>query len=266
MPADFPTLRIVQPAIPQAYKSDRARSDENFEIVMELSKAPGKFDAIIWPESAYPWLVKNDTNFDLSAPLIFGGIRKENGKYYNSMFIHQNGRISAVYDKRHLVPFGEYSPLGKLVPVPGEFGFGNPKQGNMEIGKIIFSPSICYEIIFPNAFGADNSDMVINITNDGWFGKSIGPHQHLMMARLRAMESGLPVVRANYSGVSAIINPLGEVLNKLDLMERGIMDVKIPNKTSVGFFAQNQGILVILILSLAAALRLTNRRGSRKKG
>ncbi|MCL2629177.1 MAG: apolipoprotein N-acyltransferase [Alphaproteobacteria bacterium] len=258
-----PTVRIVQPAIPQAYKSDRRQAQNNFEIVMELSNRPGEFDFIVWPESAYPYLVTPDFSIDLPAPLVFGGLRREAGIFFNSMFVFQGGEITQLYDKRHLVPFGEFSPFGKLVPVPGEFGFGRRDQGAMKIAGVKFAPSICYEIIFPDTAGAASAQFIINITNDGWFGDSIGPHQHLMMARLRAIESGLPVIRASYSGISAIIDPLGRVTHKLDLGVRGIIDTKIPFKMATGVPTPNRAIINILIIALA--LRLIRIRARPKK-
>ncbi|MDR0319159.1 MAG: apolipoprotein N-acyltransferase [Rickettsiales bacterium] len=260
-------VRIVQPAIPQKYKSYRANMmEENLRIVLALSDLPGEFDFIVWPESAYPYLVNEfgRMNFSFAKPLVFGGLRRGSEGYYNSMFVMENGEITAHYDKRHLVPFGEYSPLGPLVPVPGIFQFGGNAQGTMECGKTSFAPSICYEIIFHDLpRGAEYADMIINITNDGWFGKSIGPHQHLAMARLRAIESGMPVVRANYSGISAVINPIGEITAQLPIGERGVIDAPVPLKMKAA--APNPNAAIIIILLIALTLRLTARRGERKK-
>ncbi|MDR0449034.1 MAG: apolipoprotein N-acyltransferase [Rickettsiales bacterium] len=255
------TARIVQPAIAQAFKSDRAMAEENLKIVLKLSDLPGEFDFIVWPESAYPYLVNEFQRLDFSfeKPLVFGGLRRGASGYYNSMFVLENGKITAVYDKRHLVPFGEYSPLGPLVPVPGTFMFGDENQGAM--GG--FAPSICYEIIFPDTAGAAAADFIINITNDGWFGKSKGPHQHLAMARLRAIESGLPVIRANYSGISAVINPLGEITARLPIGERGIIDAPVPPKMESSAPSPNAAIITILLM--AAAIRLTRRRAKPKR-
>lgn len=259
------TIRIVQPAIPQAFKSNPEMARENFKIIMDLSNQPGTFDAIVWPESSFPFIVAGDIDFKLPAPLIFGGIRNEGDIYFNSLFVAAKGKITASYDKRHLVPFGEYSPFGKLVSVPGDFGFGDIGQGAIETNGIKFSPSICYEIIFPDPAGANYADMIINITNDGWFGIGTGPHQHLMMARLRALESGLPVIRANYSGISAVINPVGVVERSLALGHRGVIDAAVPGKIPAGFFAKMPGISIILILLICALIRLTTRRARQTK-
>ncbi|MDR2685884.1 MAG: apolipoprotein N-acyltransferase [Rickettsiales bacterium] len=259
-------VRIVQPAIEQAYKSSAERADRNLETLIELSSLPGEFDLIVWPESSFPYPVSENAkiNFGLTKPLIFGAIRRDSGDYFNSLFIMENG-TRRYYDKIKLVPFGEYSPFGKMVPVPGDFTAGATTQGAMEISGISFAPSICYEIIFGNTYNEEYASAIINITNDGWFGKSRGPLQHLDLARLRAIETGLPVVRANWSGVSAIIDPQGRVLHKLDVGERGIIDAAIPAKRCSFYSLLPNGFMIVLIMLSSATLALTGIRGRRKK-
>jgi apolipoprotein N-acyltransferase len=256
------TVAIIQPAIPQAFKNSREKAFDNFEKIKTLGLSAEKEnpDLIIFPESAYPFLLNENSakSFGLKTPFIFGAVRKENGKIYNSLVVaDKNGNIKSVYDKRHLVPFGEYSPFGKIVPVPGNFEFGK-KSPYIQFENISFSPAICYEIIFNDA-SDQRADFIVNITNDGWFGNSVGPYQHLASAKIQALETGLPVIRANYSGISAVIMPNGAE-RFLPIGQSDYLIANIPAKVPSYILARNHNLMMIWILIFAAMLSLTNKR------
>ena len=148
----------------------------------------------------------------LQKPIIFGANTFDAGGVFNSMVISQsNGRIEKIYSKSHLVPFGEYKPLGFL-PSPANLTAGNGPE-IINLNGFSFAPAICYEVIFSDSLvvgtDAGKIDAIVNITNDNWFGNTPGTYQHLDMVRRYAIESGLPIVRANYSGVSAFVGADG---------------------------------------------------------
>ncbi len=250
-------LRIVQPNISQ---DDKWRSDNTSKIFDELIADSFLDDGsnipithIIWPESAVPFLLAESkgarailkANLDGTKILITGAIRRSapdpDAQYFTSILvIGATDQVLATYDKWRLVPGGEYlpfawllEPLGfkKLVTLPGAFTAGSgPKTvevpGAGKTGLII-----CYEVIFPNLLvEPDNRpNWIVNVTNDGWFGNSTGPYQHLAQARLRAIEQGLPIVRAANSGISAIIDPIGRVHQATKLTERAILSSRLPS-------------------------------------
>ncbi len=243
-------LRIVQPSIPQADKWRPELRQGHVIRQMAMSKRrPGPAGTpthVIWAETNVPFLLgpEPDIISSLAAAvpkdghLIFGAPRRsDKGEVFNSLFvIDGQGDINATFDKFHLVPFGEYVPLrwllpfGKLVESRGDFSPGPGPRTVKVDGLPPFSPVICYEIIFANDVidQADRPEWILNITNDGWFGASTGPRQHLVQARLRAIEEGLPVVRAANSGISAVIDAYGRVRNSLGLGEQGIVDAPLP--------------------------------------
>ena len=247
-------LRLVQPNVPQDQKyvfADRAR---NWERLIELSNAQsseGPPTHIIWPEAAPPFLLSREARaLDDIAILTQGnrvlmtgavrGYRDETGlHFFNSLYIfaHGAGRIGT-YDKFHLVPFGEYLPLSdllnrlgitKLVDSPGGFTPGKGPETFAVPGAPPVGPLICYEILFPNAVvGSTRPGWFVNVTDDSWFGPSTGPYQHLLTARVRAIEEGIPVARAANTGISAVIDPLGRIRASLGLDEMGVVDAPLP--------------------------------------
>jgi len=158
-------------------------------------------------------------------------------KFWNSVFvIDPSGGVVATYDKFHLVPFGEYMPLRNYLPLdaiaagPIDFSAG-PGSRTIDLpGLPPVSPLVCYEAIFPGEVVAsgNRSAWLLNVTNDAWFGRSAGPHQHFAIARTRAVEEGLPLVRAANTGISAVIDPYGSIVARLGLGQRGILDVPLP--------------------------------------
>lgn len=248
------TLRIVQPNVPQAEKYKRQFVLRNWERLLTLSAGGSNrtITHLIWPEAAPPFLLQRepialDQVRQLTArglSLITGGERVVFGKdgdfrFYNSLFIFgRDGRAVGVYDKFHLVPFGEYVPFAAVLNhvgvtklTRGEAGFsaGDGPQTLGVPGAPSVGPLICYEILFPGAVvGAQRPGWFVNVTDDSWFGPSTGPYQHLLTARVRAIEEGIPVVRAANTGISAVIDPLGRTKATLPLDEMGALDAPLP--------------------------------------
>lgn len=156
------------------------------------------------------------------------------------VMIGRGGTIDAIYDKRHLVPFGEYFPGGELAALLGLTGFASSQGAGFSIGatdQLIEIPNIgtaraliCYEGIFAEeiSVGQKRASLIILITNDAWFGESAGPQQHLVQARFRAIEQGLPMIRSANTGISAMIDPYGRAIHSLGLGQTGIIDARLP--------------------------------------
>jgi apolipoprotein N-acyltransferase len=186
-------------------------------------------------------------------------------RIYNSLLVvNDTGRVIDAYDKIHLVPFGEYLPfqdfleslgLMQLTGVRGGFTPGNGPRLLTVPGAPPASPLICYEIIFPNDVTEENArpGWLLNVTNDAWFGSSAGPYQHFHQAQVRAVEQGLPVVRAANTGISAVIDSYGRVLAEVGLGERGVLDAMLPKAGLPTFFVRWAILLEVVVLVLAAA-------------
>jgi apolipoprotein N-acyltransferase len=245
-------IRIVQPSILEHPMGSKTKQYLAMKKLVELSflQRTPEVKLVIWPEAAFPYaFIESDTNpADLSkispkqGAFVFGtdrvtrNLETNDIEFYNSiMAISRDAEVVAVYDKKTLVPFGEYIPFKKFIPFVQkvthgmeDFSSGKNASNVMRIDGIPpFLPLICYETIFPNLHHA-GAEWILNITNDAWFGKSIGPHQHFAMSRLRAVEYGLPVIRVANNGISALISPYGEILQKLGTNDVGIMDVNLP--------------------------------------
>lgn len=250
------TVRLVQPDIPQAEKYRPDLVARNWERLIRLSTLPASQvpRVIVWPEAAPPFLMT------YSAPamewvsalnargslLMTGAIRAEavsfdETKYFNSFYIFARGRAVATYDKSHLVPFGEYLPfektldawgLKKLTGIAGSFGMGPGPQTLTVPGVPDVGPLICYEILFPgDVVGTRRPNWLVNVTDDSWFGTWAGPLQHLQVAQVRAIEEGLPVVRAANSGISAIIDPFGRIVTRSAMNAETVVDGRLPART-----------------------------------
>jgi apolipoprotein N-acyltransferase len=247
-------LRIVQPSIPQTMKWDPAAAQRNFRLLLDLSGAPAarKLAAVVWPEAATPFLLGRDAvhRREIAAVasdrgyVITGAVRANPPpspvtQVWNSVeAVDGNGDIVGRYDKAHLVPFGEYMPLRGLLPLPlqkitpGSLDYSaGPGPKTIELpGLPPFAPLICYEVIFPGAIVDEQHRpaWMLNVTNDAWYGRSSGPYQHFAIARTRAVEEGLPLVRVANNGISGIIDGEGRVVARIDLNTVGYADLPLP--------------------------------------
>ena len=241
---------------------------------------------LIWPESAFPFFLTREADAmaqiaDLlpkGTVLITGAVRAPDAppgakitRAYNSIYlIDHDGSVLSVYDKLHLVPFGEYLPfqdlmekLGfeQLTKVSGGFIAGSRRKPMDVPGAPRMLPLICYEAVFPGDVTArdDRPGWIVNLTNDGWFGISTGPYQHLQQARLRAIEEGLPLVRAANTGVSAVIDPVGRVVARLGLGAEGVLDSPLPSAITPTIYARlgdmPAAVLVAAVLIIAIRRR-----------
>jgi apolipoprotein N-acyltransferase len=179
--------------------------------------------------------------------------------------------VLSLYDKLHLVPFGEYLPfqnwmeyLGfeQLTKVQGGFIPGTARRTLPIPNAPRALPLICYEAIFPSAVATreDRPGWIVNLTNDGWFGISTGPHQHLQQARVRAIEQGLPLVRAANTGISAVIDPLGRIVAQLGLGLEGVLDSRLPSPIPPTIYARLGNIPAMILVAAALIFVLRRRR------
>ncbi|WP_076533552.1 apolipoprotein N-acyltransferase [Roseovarius nanhaiticus] len=270
--ADAPIIRIVQPNVPQEQKWDPAYMGFHYDRQMDLTAAPGTPDLIVWPETALPVLLNRaeETLRDIAAaargvPMVLGVQRADGARYYNSMILTDGaGRQTALYDKHHLVPFGEYMPLGDLAARFGLRGlaqqYGNgysagPGPQMMDLGALGRAvPLICYEGVFARdvAGAPGRADMLLLLTNDAWFGEVSGPYQHLAQARLRSAEQGLPMIRAANTGVSAMIDAAGQITAQISLGEAGYIDAALPPPAPPTPYARTGDWPALLLLALMA--------------
>jgi apolipoprotein N-acyltransferase len=192
------------------------------------------------------------------------------------MMFGAGGRLISLYDKVHLVPFGEYLPwqatlealgLEQLTRIRGGFDAGQIPRPLLKIaGLPAIGPLICYEAIFPGVVvqGSERPSFLLNVTNDGWFGQTTGPHQHLHQARVRAVEEGLPMLRVANNGISAVIDANGRVLESLGLDVKGVIDSRLPGALTAPPYARyGDGIFVAMVAAGTlglAAFRARQRR------
>ncbi len=240
-------LRIVQPNIPQDLKWDPKKAEENFSKLIRLSRENNEaVTHVVWPESAVYFIVNTNHAERIrmmqairqGGTLITGGLRRTSKtQLANSIFFLDDlANILQFYDKSHLVPFGEYVPFRKwvpfekIVPIPSDFQEGTgPKT--IRIPKTpALGALVCYEVIFSGRVvdKKQRPQWLVNVTNDGWYGISDGPHQHLAAAKMRAVEEGLPLVRAANTGISAVITPYGQIKSSLPLGQEGVLDETLP--------------------------------------
>jgi len=281
-------VSVVQASIPQSMKWQRERRSEILRRYYDLTAKAGADTTlgrhiVVWPETALPYLVaempklRQDVTSVLPSDslLILGSIRREpvaaatDGSLhvYNSVLVlDHNGAVAAHYDKQRLVPFGEFLPfenilgpmgLRKLVPVPLSFTAGTHGGPLSVHGWPGFEPLVCYEAVFPLSLplGDARPQWLVNVTNDAWFGTSAGPRQHLAQARFRAIEEGLPMVRAANTGISAIIDARGNVLKHLGLDSIGVLTAPLPRSLDPTLYARWGDIAFdILIVALLGAI------------
>jgi apolipoprotein N-acyltransferase len=243
-----PLVRLVQPNAPQTEKWDPERAPVFLRRLLVATAAEPPPDLVVWPESAVPMLLEDAGPvleeaawLARGAPVALGVQRREGLRFFNSLVVAgPGGRPVALYDKAHLVPFGEYIPFGDLL---GRFGLRGlaaregggytagpgPALVSLEgIGRALVL--ICYEGIFPQfvASAPSRPDLMVLVTNDAWFGQGAGPRQHFAQARARAIEDGVPMVRVANTGISGVIDGRGRVSGKLELGRTGHVDVRLP--------------------------------------
>lgn len=279
-PADAPVLRLMQPNAPQREKWDPDKIGMFFNRMLDFSSEAPPPDLAIWPETSVPAFL--DASEDLrrtiaaragGAVSVIGIERREGWDYYNSLAVLEpDGSVSDVYDKHHLVPFGEYLPLAGplsmlgLTPLVDRFGGFTAGEGPKAIsvgpaGRAI--PLICYEAVFPREIRSvgERPDFLLQITNDAWFGTFSGPYQHLAQARLRAVEQGLPMVRVANTGISAVIAADGAVLSSIPLGEAGYLDAPRPAAAAPTLYARIGGWPVLLLIICALFVAKVTVRG-----
>ncbi len=248
---------------------------------------------VIWPENAaYTYFQNDETTramldeiLPLNATLITGTIRVSNGNYFNSVQVLENvqrkdgisdqqrtdlmsddreWQITQSYDKHHLAPFGEYVPfyslfvalgVDKIVPLNNGLTKG-AGPSVVRVQNTSFAPVICYETIFPKKLypKTQRPEWIVSVTNDAWFGDSVGPKQHMAQARMRAIESGLPLVRAANTGISALIDPYGRVLASLPLSENGALLSTLPKPAKATIYDKFGDFLYYMLIALMLAI------------
>jgi apolipoprotein N-acyltransferase len=302
-------LRIMQPNLQQDAKFNYSLKQQVMSRYLELSQRPsathpqglGDVTHLIWPESAFPFFLTREPDalaqiaalLPHGTVLITGAVRAPEAppnapvtRAYNSIYvIDHDGSVLSVYDKVHLVPFGEYLPyqgllerlgLMQLTKVRGGFIAGERRPDQHVPRAPEFLPLVCYEIIFPSdavprreqpgwlydlfgryvdwPFVAGNGQRpgwLLNLTNDGWFGASAGPYQHFQQARVRAIEEGLPLVRVANTGISAVVDPLGRVIASLPLGTEGVLDAPLPRPIVTTLYARTGDSIVGIVVAVA---------------
>jgi apolipoprotein N-acyltransferase len=291
-------LRIMQPNLEQDAKFNYSAKQAVMQKYLALSdrasgpQSTGVGDAniLIWPESAFPFFLTREADamaeiadfLPKSTVLITGSVRAPDlppgsriTRAYNSIYIiDHDGSVLSIYDKLHLVPFGEYLPfqewlerlgLEQLTKIQGGFIPGILHNSLQIPGAPRALPLICYEAIFPAEVATRDGrpGWIVNLTNDGWFGISTGPHQHLQQARLRAVEQGLPLVRAANTGISAVVDPLGRIVAQLGLGIEGVLDSRLPAAIAPTIYARAgdfpAATIVVLGLLIVLKRRFTKR-------
>jgi apolipoprotein N-acyltransferase len=280
--AAAPTVRValVQPSIEQTLKWDPAYRAETLRIYTDLTRraARERPEIVLWPETAAPIFLRRDPALlaelqalaaEAGVPLLVGSLDGDERGFYNSAFLLEGQGIRATYDKIHLVPFGEYVPLVRLIGFVrrwaefiSEF---QPGRAAKVFGEVTppFGVVICYEGIFPELFRefvAGGARYMVNITNDAWFGTTSGPWQHLAMLPLRAVEHRVAIARAANTGVSAFIEPSGRIGKTLGLFERGILLERLPDSGGARTVYTRLGdLFASLCLGASAAAGLAAR-------
>lgn len=291
------TVRMVQPAIQQQDKWKSELRDQHIAVHLDQSQAvggnsserpdlPDRPDLIIWGEVSYAGFLDRDwdnVNARLSEAtagrswLILGALRiqheADQSKYFNSIFlINPDTRISGIYDKRYLVPWGEYVPFRHMFSfvdhLAGGIDFSAGAKAALQRlersdGQIVhIAPLICYEVIFPVSTrkAAAGADMIVNLTNDAWFGDSLGPRQHLAMAQMRSAELGLPMVRVATTGISATIDAYGNITSHINYNASAWQDTEISGRTHTVYASYGEfGFVILMVICVLAGIGFRSR-------
>lgn len=287
-------LRIMQPDLQQDVRFNYSAKPEVMQKYLSLSdrstgpQSTGVKDAtvLIWPESAFPFFLTREADamaqiaalLPKGTVLITGSVRAPDQppgtritRAYNSIYvIDHDGSVLSIYDKLHLVPFGEFLPFQdlmekigfvQLTKVQGGFIPGVVRRPLDVPGAPPALPLICYEAVFPGGISTsgDRPGWIVNLTNDGWFGISTGPYQHLQQARVRAIEQGLPLVRAANTGISVVTDPVGRITARLGLGVEGVLDATLPTALPATAYSRLGDTPVALCLALALLVVIRRR-------
>lgn len=279
------TVRLVQPNAAQHLKWQSDMIPKFFNAQLEMTKGAKEagVDLVIWPETAVgyrlnqsPEAIEWIAQTAEGIPVIFGGNSVIDDKFRNTLaYMGPAGSVDDWYYKHHLVPFGEYIPFGEFLSRWGIRGLAARDGAGYDVGpgpKLIevagigsVLPLICYELIFPRYMRTETRpDVILQITNDAWFGEISGPYQHLAQAKFRAVEQGLPVVRVANTGVSAVIDPQGRVIGEIPLGQAGFLDVQLPAPNAPTLYAKTSdtpllGVLVLILAGLFGRQALGRR-------
>jgi len=290
-------LRLMQPNLQQDAKFGPDNAHEILQHYLALSDGSGGdgrgmagVTHLVWPESAFPFLLHRTPQalaqiaalLPPGATLVTGAARMDeplagetHGAFFNSIqVVRDDGTITASYDKVHLVPFGEYVPrfldaliraagLREFVQIPGGFEPGDRRRSLAVPGLPPVAATICYEAIFPGAVRPEGErpQVILNVTNDGWFGNTPGPYQHFAQARLRAVEEGLPLVRAANTGISAVVDSYGRVTGSLPLGAEGVLDASLPVAISPPIYTKlGSGAPLVMVLVCLSVVLMARRR------
>ncbi len=275
-------IGLVQASIPQEEKWDEALAFANLDRHLELTETAARAGAklVVWPESSVPYYYDDapavadllrSAAARLGVDLLFGNDDHERGPagrtFVGAKMIAPDGALRLRYHKMRLVPFGEYVPLQPLLTLGGrvaakvvqqvaDFSPGEePAVGNSQGHPL--STTICYEAIFPDLsrrFVLGGSQLFLNITNDGWYGRTSAPYQHFAMARLRAVENGRYLARAANTGITAVVDPFGRVLEKTALFDRTVLVRDVPFVSEVTPYARHGDVFAWGCLGAAVAL------------
>jgi apolipoprotein N-acyltransferase len=284
-------LRIMQPNLQQDVRFNYSAKQEVMNRYIALSNEASSAQPqgmagttqLIWPESPFPFFLTREADalaqisnlLPQSSVLITGAMRladpdnpAQSGVYNSIYVIDHSGSIAAVYDKVHLVPFGEYLPLEhflerlgleELTRQRGGFLAGDRHRLIAVPGAPLALPLICYEVVFAGEVmpPGQRPGWIVNVTNDGWFGISTGPYQHFQQARVSAIELGLPLARAANTGISAVVDPLGRILNSLPLGTAGVFDAPLPRAIGAPIYTRlgDAPAFVLVLMALVAVVR-----------
>ncbi len=290
--AAAPSIEVmtVQGNIDQAHKWDPQYQASTVEKYIRLSRSgkDRRVDLTVWPETALPFYFLDDvrlTNAVLDAvraadtAFLFGSPsykRTRDGvAYYNSAYlVEPDGGVAGKYDKVHLVPFGEYVPLkrwlpflGKMVAQVGDFKTGE-KGATLSLGSLRIGVQICYEIIFPDLsreMARNGAAILVNITNDAWFGRTSAPYQHFSMAAFRAAENKRALIRCANTGVSGLIGPAGRIWASTGLFEESVLTGTVPILDNTTLYTRYGDVFAGVCLGAALVLTIINIFARRKR-
>ncbi|MCV6584515.1 MAG: apolipoprotein N-acyltransferase [Marinibacterium sp.] len=289
-PPDVPytdtVIRVIQPNARQDLKWHPDHAMGYFNLQLEQSAAGPRPDLIVWPEVAIPWFAEESTSvFELMAerakgvPIVLGAQRRDGLRYYNALLaLDGAGAVQGRYDKHHLVPFGEYMPFGDLLSRIGIHGLAAHQGGSYSAGpgpQLVdlgaagqALPLICYEAVFPQHLrGTARPDFLLQVTNDAWFGNWSGPYQHLVQARMRAIEAGLPLVRSANTGVSGVFDAWGRPQVTVALNTAGFADAPLPQaRPAPPYSRSGDSPVAVLLALLLAGLILRHVRARSRSG